>query len=371
MCEKKRRSGLVLLLCLLLMSSPLSAADRSPRLKGPFSEADTEALSGADKRTMETLFVLSTDIAYADLELERIQEEIVALEKQIDLQSLAIRNAEADEADLRMTIKTFLNRQQKSRGTAVLEAFFDSKDIGEFMMRVEWIKEIAHQMKQLKQAYAETRNQLVADRSLQKALLESAQDRERAFVRMTAEKRESVAALRAHLESLGERRTQYEAYLHILEGIWGELTPLFSKTVTAFIERIESGDFPDDTVQMKTDLSGVKGILYESTFNRMLDQRADLEPIHFDFKPSGVYLSFPDYRVRLFGAFEIVDGQTLIYQVEKGYFVGLPLGEGALEALFSEVPLQFNLRGLIGANEIRKSVSFEDRMELDVIIKLF
>lgn len=328
-------------------------------------------ISAEEMQIVENLFVLSSEIELMNTEIEALNKSMDGIATNIEeknrLISLQIEAYESMKENLAQVLKI----QQRAGITSRLETLLKSTSLKDFIGRVNLIRDLSKNIDRIMKETDSQRIAIESERYNLQVLLTDLSAKEQELKQSLAEKSKAAETLEAYLESLESEKAYYEAYLNSIERVWGELKPLFATTVAAFTKIIETGDLPEDTVEVVVSLFNTRGIISEEKFNDILSKRKDLPELEFDFIKEGVVLSFPAYNVKIEGAFERIDNQTLLYRVEGGTFYELPMNESALKDLFSDGDLIFSLKSILGKNGIRSIDHYDDRIELQISIGLF
>lgn len=358
---------IVLMICIVISVHGIAVAQPNS------SEAQDKLtqITEEEQAIIESLFVLSSEIELLGTQLEKLGQDLVKINGDIEEKNSEIKlKAEAYEK-LAESLAQVLRIQQRSGVASSIEVLLKSKDLKDFISRVNLLRDLSRNVDGLMRETASAKMALERERKNLTELLNALEDQETVLAKTAEDKNKARDELEAYLDSLESEKAHYEAYLDSIEQTWNALKPLFSKTIKAFSQIIERGDMPEDTVEVVMSLFNTRGIIREEKFNRILSERSDLPPLDFDFKSDGVVLSFPSHEVELIGTFELVDNQTIRYAVTGGLFYNLPMSQSALSDLFSDGDLVFNLKTILGKNTIRRIDNYDDRLELQITISLF
>lgn len=329
------------------------------------------SISENEKKVIQELFVLSSDIELLNTEAEKLKGEIIQIKKDISESEGEIEAAQLAYNDLQENLKAVLKIEQRSGIASSVEIILNAKNLKDLISRINLLRDLSKNVDQLMQETEKAYDQLVVKKDQLNTLLDKKTTSEKELLDTIQEKTQAKEKLEAYLNSLATEKAHYESYLKSIETQWNSLKPLFRTTIDTFTKIIETGDVPADTAELTISLTGSKGIIREKKFNAVMSKREDLPELTFDFKKSGVHLLFPSYEVVLSGKFELLDPQTIQFTVSGGTFYGLPMSESAIKDLFSEGQIVFKLKSLIGKNKIKTITMFDDRIELSVSISLF
>lgn len=356
-----------LLVCVLIGFHALAAAQP----QNTEAQEKLTQITDEEQAIIESLFVLSSEIELLNTQLQKLGQDIEQIETEIALKNDEIQVLNDAFERLRTNLAQVLKIQQRSGVASSIEVLLKSKDLKDFVSRVNLLRDLSRNVDGLMKETELAKSALEREKVNLTELLKTLENQEALLIKTAEDKNKAREELEAYLNSLESEKAHYEAYLKSIEKTWNELKPLFSKTIKAFAQIIERGDMPEDTVEVVMSLFNTRGIIRENKFNRILSERSDLPELSFDFRSDGVVLKFPSHEVELYGTFELVDNQTIKYVVTGGQFYRLPMSNSALSDLFSDGDLVFNLKAILGKNTIRRIDYYDDRLELQITISLF
>lgn len=345
----------VLVICICSFFVPFVADAGVPN----FAEegaAEAEMVSDADSEKFRELFRLYSEIELMESRREKTLAEIEELERKVvytERQLAALE--ERTQAALAAYAEMLRIRQMQGEGRFV-RVLLQAADLKDFLNRLNLTGNLSR-------AYDRAVADLDAMVSEQEAVRERMLQMKRDAIAKTqelengiAEKTRRAKALEDYLMRLGEDRSRFEDELRKLSEKWSRLKPLFRRTVDAFVDLIRSGGLPDELIEIKVSLAGVRGIVREEVFNAMLRDafrgRTDVTEMHFSLKDQRLYIDMPEYEVQLVGTMRI-EGASMVYLVEKGSFYGIDMGEAAVEDLFMGGKLTFDLSDLLELMNLR------------------
>ncbi|HAS73850.1 MAG TPA: hypothetical protein DCS67_06875 [Clostridiales bacterium UBA8960] len=367
--RSKRFYFVLLALILLTMTGYINLSFTQPQ--NVEAQDKLNQITEEEQAIIEALFVLSSEIELLNTELLKLGQDILQIEAEVEQKNIEIHRLATTYESLKSNLAEVLRIQQRSGIASNLEILLKSKDLKDFVSRINLLRDLSKNVDNLMKETDFAKSSLERERANLNEMLVELENQEALLVKKAEDKNMARLELEAYLDSLESEKEHYEAYLDSIEKIWNDLKPLFSLTIKSFTQIIEKGDMPEDTVEVVLSLFNTRGIIREVKFNQILSQRSDLPELKFDFKSDGVVLKFPSHEVELNGTFELVDNQTIKYVVKGGQFYKLPMSQSALADLFSEGDLVFNLKSILGKNTIRRIDYYEDRLELQVTISLF
>jgi len=337
------------------------------------SEAEAKLLeiTEEEKGIIEKLFLLSSEIEFLNTKLTKLGEDIASIETRISNKEKEIEVSEKRFEGLKNNLSEVLKIQQRSGIASNIEIILNAKNLKDLVNRINLLRDLSKNVDQLMNDTMSVSRQLEKEKESLKTLLTDMENQETLLAETAKNKTQAKLDLENYLSSLASEKAHYQDYLKSIETLWESLKPLFADTIANFTKIIESGDLPEDTVEVNVSLFNTRGTIQEDKFNAILEEREDLPQMKFEFKEEGISLSFPSHQVVLEGTFELVDNQTIQYVVKGGAFFDLPMSPSAIDDLFSEGDLVFNLKSILGKNTIKKIENFDGRIELQIAISLF
>ncbi len=311
---------------------------------------------------------------YADIELmndlkEKYEQEIDILKERIATSADRLDELSEEICILEADYGKIMRSRQMYGELSGLKLVLSSANVSQLVYRASLLGEISSTYRRatdgLDIALAEEQGLKEGLESDQIEIIEKKEDLEKSIVQKEA----SAKELEEYLEAQGADRSQYEEELENLSTKWEELKPLFDASVESIKQLVDSGGLPNDVAEMKVTMEGVKAVVREEVFNRMLqdafDEMEGATTLIFDMEEEGIYVRIPSHEVLLFGVFDVRD-QSMIYRVERGTFYGIEMGDSAIEDLFLDRELVFDLSSLIGKNELTHCRLFDEYIEISV-----
>lgn len=330
-----------------------------------------KSISEEEQIVVQKLFVLNAEIELLQTEINQIEEKIKNYNLEIANKEQAVEDALREHGNLKSSLGDVLRSQQKLGAASSLEILLNASSVKDFMNRLNLLRDITRKVDLLMKETIELSERL---REEQQQLERLRNDQKTELAAREAKLSEQIKAkvdLENYLNSLSAERVHYQNYLSAIESVWNELKPLFSKTIETFNDIIKNGELPEDTVEVNLSLFNTKGYLYEDKFNDVLSKRKDLPKLEFIFSETNVALNFPEYEISLDGNFELIDDQTIAFNVDGGMFYGLNMSQSAILDLFSDGDLIFDLKSLLGKNKIKRIELNDGVLVLYVTINLF
>ena len=359
----------LLMVIVLVSTSFLSYSDAVPT--DDSANDKLKSISEEEQTVVQQLFVLNAEIELLQTEINQIERKIESYNQEIINKEQAVEDAMRKHGHLKSSLGDVLRSQQKLGAASSLEILLNASSVKDFMNRLNLLRDITRKVDLLMKETTALSDRLKEEQK-QLEILRNEQEAELAVREAKlSDQIKAKADLENYLNSLSEERTHYQNYLLAIESVWNDLKPLFSKTIETFNKIIKSGDLPEDTVEVNLSLFNTKGYLYEDKFNEVLSKRKDLPKLTFIFNETNVMLEFPEYEISLNGNFELIDNQTIAFNVEGGIFYDLSMSQSAIMDLFSEGDLIFDLESLLGKNTIKRIELKDGVLVLYVTINLF
>jgi peptidoglycan hydrolase CwlO-like protein len=336
---------IVLVLCVCILVKPYKATGEVK----PIEEANEQlqGISREEQQTLEKLFIYTQELEEMEREEARITDDIDKLIIEIEeLDSSIIK--EQENYDMLLSIlEQVLVSYQRGGPASYLDILLSAKDLTSFIKSLNLIKDISKNTGELLASIEKSKQQLeVKKQSLADRLI-LLEDKREELTETIAAKKRIVKEQEDYLESLAEKKQQYQEYLDSLKLMWDNLKELFSKIVDEFARIISEGHFTMEDLNLQFGFFNVKGAIHEDTFNRIINENSTLSRINLSFGQDKVRIEVPDNNLVLDGYFEM-EGSTLLFVPEKGTFYGMALEKESIDELFRNGPLIIDLNEIAG-----------------------
>lgn len=330
-------------------------------------EEELSSLSLREDKLFQELFTLSLTLDNLDREaetlikeMEQITDEIKELEQEIGLQQ---RLNQRTIQGLEQVLKTY----QRMGPASYLEILLDSEDLGDFLGRINLLRDLAGNTERLLESIEESKTVLIKEKERHDdKIAELAAKQEQ-----LEQTRQQAMALRKQMEerlsSLAKEKEYYQEQLTGMQHTWEKLMPFFSKTIKELTEIIEWDKIPLDAMKTRVSLRGIHGTLGEATFNEIIAGYPELSGVVFRFSPGQASLVLPESRLVLDGVFVIEEKTAIMFQVTRGTFYDLPLDDNSINKLLQNNRLVIDFKPLIGNNVLRSIEIGENKVELLLI----
>ncbi len=319
-----------------------------------------------EKEVLEKLFVLTQEIEEIDRmklltakEIEDINKEVAEIEKLIANETISY------EKNLNL-MENILKAYQRSGPGSYIELILSSDNLKTLLLRINTLSDITRNTNGLLKSLEESKTKLAKekDKIIDKLVLVEEQQKK---LKETLEKNITLKEdLEKYFESLEGERTKYEDYLGKIELYWSQLKPLFSETIGTFSNILHNTNIPSDAIKIEFAFLNVKGIIEEKVFRDIIAKQSFPTKVELEFSNNKIILMMPENHLYLSGNFKIIEGQKLLFEVDEGRFLGMPLEKSTIDDLFSEGYLELDLGEILGKNKIKSIQINEDNLELQI-----
>ena len=333
-------------------------------------EEKLQDISVIEQTVLEDLFSLS----------QRIEE----LERQKDKITLEMENLRSDSAKLVKEIEekqniysTQLNVLRKvlvsyqRRGpVSFLETILKSENLSDFIQSLNVIRQISRNTDELLNELQMRKQELISENE---KLMAQEKELENYIIRLQdtlagmydlKEEQEEI------LNSLGEARELYQDELQRLNNMWDEIKVLFSEILVHFTGIVERGEISVEELNLRISFPKVSGTIYAETLNEILKDQPDLPLMEFVFSPEGIWVNVPEKFLSLRGVFRIENRTILKFEVEEGYFYGLPLTEASIAELFRNGPIVIDFEEILGPVMLESVEIYDGYLEFVIVPNL-
>lgn len=330
-----------------------------------------ENLNAEELTLLSELFETASRIDQLDAEMAVIQNDINALGGQIEEKQFQINESAMAYDAIRDSLGEILKSQQRAGAASNLEIVLNATSLKDLLRRLNLLRELSRKTDTLMQETQAARLRLEEEKAALSVLFAAQKAKEAELAVTLRSLAEAQTVLESQLQALASDRAFYEANLNKLDQSWSAFKPVFTESVTALSEMLESGDVPVGTIELEFSPSGVKGRITDDKFNAAVSGRQDLPELRFGFTKKGVLMTFVKEKAELQGYFEIVEDRLLAFKVERGTFQGVSMSKAALEDLVSRGTLTFDLSGTLGKSALRQITHEDGEITLTIDIKLF
>ncbi|NLW39512.1 MAG: hypothetical protein GXY96_01090 [Tissierellia bacterium] len=363
---------ILILIALILVNSIFISAERAAE-DDSIEEIEEKIfhISEEEREILELLFDQMQEIERLEREKEKIlveidekKDEIEGLEERIERET---KNYE-DKLDI---LKEVLRSYQRMGPISYIQIILDAENITSLLRRVNTLRDLTKNTGELLDSIHKLRDELIGQKMNLDEKLSLLEERERDLIKTIEEAEIRVGELEAHLASLQEDREYYEERLNTIMEMLDDVAILIQDATKEFTHIIREGDFKEEELDLTITSQGIKALIHEDTFNRIIQSNENLPPMTIHFHPQFIEMEFPEENLSLRGSFIILDEQTLQIQIEEGSFYGFILREGTIDKFFEEGHFILDIRPIIGKNAVKSIELKEGYVELRVEIHLF
>lgn len=312
------------------------------------AEEKLENISNEEKAVLEELFFISQKIDEMELNEQEISKDMNRIRIEIGDIEKTITNRQK-EYDLQLDIlERFLVLYQRSGPATYLEILLKAQNLTEFLKSINMIKDISKNVGDLLETIEEHKQALEQEKTrLNESLDELAAKKTELQINL-----EKQRALRKeqedYLASLKVDKAFYEEQLSNLEKLWDANKALFSEIVGEITRIAGEGYFTMEDLNITFSFTGVKGYIYDDTFNQVLNAHSELAETIFTFKPGQIIIEVPENHLVLSGTFALVGESTIEFIPKDGRFYDMALEQSSLEELFRNGSLVIDFKAIAG-----------------------
>lgn len=328
-------------------------------------------ISEEESLILEKVNEYQNTIEQLALEQEGIEVSIEETDRFIDETEKSILALETSYQNKVDILKEVLILYQKKGSSGFLETLLDSESIGDFLKRLDVIRDLSRNTDKLLVDIEEEKVQVVL---LQKELegeKTALEAKKQQLVQAIDEKEKAVKEREDYLVSLQDERGKIEELLAEIQIAWDEALLVFAQTSSEFDTLLNEGAFPEEALELELTLSGIEAGIKESVFNQVLQDHEILDRMVFQFEKDEVTMKMESISLELVGNFEVYDDFAVIYRPTGGSFYGLALREDSLRELSAASELVLNLESILVESQLSEVRSEKDRLILKIAYSLF
>lgn len=327
-------------------------------------------ISEEEKRIIEELFIGLQEIEGLERDYQGINQEIGELEEDVlDLENKIINEEEKYSMNLAI-LEEILKSYQRMGPASYLEIILESKDISDFLRRINVIRDLARNTDDILNSIEEVKEILIEEKNKLNEKLSLIEEKQKDLKDTLDNKSKLVKEQEDYLRSLETDREYYEMYLSSLEEVMVEIEDLFTKLKDQLPEIIANSYIPLESLSPKLSLQGIRLTISEMLFNEILGSHDDLPDIEFKFNSKNISMLIDEYKIRVAGKFSIYEKDSIEFIIEEVRYHDFVLEEKTIRDLIGE-SIIFDFEGLLEGSSIRNIKIFDEYMELTIDFKLF
>lgn len=346
------------------LSDPLDEVEPNPR-------EILMNIAEDERKILEELFTLLQEIKEMEmvelqtsLSIESIEKEIPQIESLIEAETRKYN----ENLDI---MEKVLKSYQRGGAISYLELILSSDSLGTLLKRINALRDITRNTNNLLETLEESKEKLITEKDRLDERLHTLESEQKELRKAIDNKLILKESLEERLASLKEEKATYEEYLRMIDDEWNNIKPFFVATVVEFVSTIEAGYLPEETLEIKLALPQLKGIIHEDTLNKILMNEDFPTRLEFKFLEDMMEIYMPEINIKLTGTFVVVEKQRLLFEVQSGSFLGLPLENSAIEELFAGNYIELNFKNLLDKNIIKSVKINNGNIELYITPVLF
>ncbi|NLY46568.1 MAG: hypothetical protein GX053_11390 [Tissierella sp.] len=323
-----------------------------------------------EKRIIEELFIglqeiegLERDFQALNLEIEELQEDVLDLENKISYEE------EKYGANLSILEEIF-KIYQRMGPASYLEIILESKDISDFLRRINVIRDLARNTDDILNSIEEVKEILVEEKNNLNEKLIIIEEKQKDLKETLDNKSKRIEEQEEYLRSLETDREYYEMYLNSLQEMMVEVEDLFANLKKQLPGIIANSYIPLESLTPKLSLQGIRLTISEMLFNEILGSQDDLPDIEFEFKSDIISMFIDEYNIIVSGKFSIYKRHSIEFIIEEVRYYDFLLEEKTIKDLIGE-SIIFDFEGLLEGSSIKNIKIFDEYMELTIDFKLF
>jgi peptidoglycan hydrolase CwlO-like protein len=295
-----------------------------------------EGISEEEKEVLQKLFTLTQEIEEMEREELRISGDIKMLLTEIaEKEQLIKKQQERYDSQLEV-LKKVLIGYQRSGPASYLDTLLSAGDLRTFVRSINIIRDLTSNVGELLASLEEGKETLKKENEKLKESVIILEAKKEELKEPIRKKQQLLKEQNTYLDSLKGQRALYEEHLANLEVMWDDSKTMFSQLVSEFTRIIGEGNITAEDLNLSFGFTGMKGAIYEETFNEILKEHSTLPELLFHFQSDRIEIEVPDKKITLSGTFVIEDETALRLNVEEGSFYEMPLEQESIEELFKE-----------------------------------
>lgn len=366
--RQMKRPHVLLLIVLLVFTSSTMMADEDVSITD--IEEQLTNITQEEKEVLQFLFNQVQEIERLEREKEKITAEIDTMKKGIEGLEDKLRRETISYDNKRDVLKQVLQTYQKMGPSSYIGIILDSDNLTDLLRRINTLRDLTRNTGELLDSIEEAKESLLSEKNNLAEKLKLVEEKEKQLKETLTQKQGLVKEEEEYLESLkGDKEYYIERLEYITKGV-EEFKNLFSDITKEFSNIVQSGNLPEDAVNLKFTAEGLTGTIEDEAFNQMVADYSTIKDMTLHFYEGRVEMKLGEKNLLLAGTFAI-DGQTLIFQPEEGSIYGMSLKKDTIEELFKEGEFVLNLEPLIGKSTLKSVEIMDGYMKLTIIPKLF
>ncbi len=333
-------------------------------------EEKISTITEEERRIIQELFIglqeiegLERDYQAIDIEIKQLQEEVSDLEIKIKY--------EEEKFDINLGIlEKVLKSYQRMGPASYLEIVLESKNISDFLRRMNVIRDLARNTNDILNSIEGTKEILVEEKDNLNEKLGLIEEKQKSLKETLENKSKLVKEQEDYLQSLEADKGYYEMYLNSLGKMMEEFEDLFTKLKVQLPGIISNSYIPLESLNPKLSLQGIRLNISEALFNEILGNHDDLPEIGFEFKTDTISMLIDEYNIIVSGNFTTYKQDSIEFIIEEIRYYDFILVEKTIKDIVGE-SIIFDFEGILEGSSIKNIKIFDGYMELTIDFKLF
>jgi peptidoglycan hydrolase CwlO-like protein len=327
-------------------------------------EVEMTSLNSEELQLLDELFQLEQNIIELEKESSLLTEDIESLNTEVDSIQTSIEDLDVVYSDNLSTMESFLQNYQKKGPLNTLQLILSSENLSTMLSRLNSIRELSKGVSTLLEDLEEDKITLENKKNSKEQTLITIKKRQEELQVSKENQEIAIDDLETRLSSLKEDRSKYENYLADIDNSWKKTKPEFTNTISAISKIVESGNLPNELVDLKYQLTGITARIYDQSFNKALNNKKLPTKVEIEFNKDNMTLNLPELNIYLSGNLELIDDTTLQFNIVEGKYLDLTLGQSSIESLFDSNYLKFNFKEILMGNTIETLKTNDTNIEL-------
>jgi len=312
------------------------------------AEEKLENISNEEKAVLEELFFISQHIDEMEREEKQISNDMESIRNEIGVIEKSIAKKQKEYDGQLEILERFLVLYQRSGPATYLEFLLKAQNLTEFLKSIHMIKDISKNVNDLLASLEEHKLVLEQEKTRLDESLNKLEVKQTELQMNLAKQRSLRKEQEDYLASLKMDKAFYEEQLRNLENLWDANKMLFAEIVGEITRIAGEGYFTMEDMNIMFSFTGIKGFIYDDTFNQVLNAHSALAETVFTFKPDQIIIAVPDYHLVLSGAFALTGESTMEFIPKEGYFYDMALEQSSLDELFQNGSLIIDFKAIAG-----------------------
>ena len=353
------------------VASVLPSQEPASMQESTDAQAAMRETEAKEAETLAALRSLQLDIARKAAEADQLVAEQEQLQERLVEIEGALQEERKRYRDSSTALGNVLTAWQTAGPGSRLELLLSSNSLSLFLQRLSAMRQLDRDMDALLEQLEQNLIAMDAQKARQQEAITALEHKGAEIGNALRAMELEESRLETALAALQAERGKYEMMLAELGKTWEKALLVFPQLTKSFTRVIETGSFPDDALEIRFELDGMKAVMREDRFQSILDNAEDLPPLTFQFEKGYVRLLVPEAELDLRGVFEVRKGVTLVYRPTSGSQGTLALTPEQLGDLSRKGALEYRLEPILMGTTIRDAVSENDMLHLSISMDFF